>query len=113
MMGVGAAMCHATLFVAILPGLDRFIVVKMRPNARLGTIYDPTPAIAGRLPRGVTSAMLYPVESPDRPISAEVDHGAYYAERLSQGLYILRITGSAAIVSHSSPSILRIRSVTP
>jgi virginiamycin B lyase len=85
--------CSATTFIAVLPGLDRIVDARLL-GRNIVSVIDPTQAIAGRLPNGVTKVTFSMVGYP-HPIEATVDRGAYYFERPVRWLYILRLEGKA------------------
>jgi virginiamycin B lyase len=77
--------------VAVLPGFDRVVDARLL-GRNIISMHDPTPAIAGRLPSGVTKA-TFSMVGYSSTIGATVDRGAYYFERPAPWLYILQLEG--------------------
>ncbi len=109
--------CNGTVFAAVLPHHDRTLHAVLSPHDFL--LWDPTPSVAGTLPRNIVAARVWPIDRLAPPIAIDVQYGAYYWERAVPVRNILELddrSGKKAFLaldlSQSHIDSLTIRNIT-
>lgn len=94
-------------WLALLPGHDRtatlhFESFAAKPNRDYFVAYDPSGGVAGTIPAGVSKIVFHPkTGTRPKPISVVINDGLYYADRVPEGSYLLRVYRGGTVATKS------------